>query len=720
MNTILITGAGGYLGSLLVPELLDRGHEVLATDAFYFGDVLADHAEHPNLRIHRGDVRHLDPDVLDGVDAVVALAAISNDPAGALNPRWTAAVNETATTRLAELARDAGAHRFLHASSCGVYGASDELLSENNDIAPLSEYARSKAVAEQAIRHADSPDFRTVSLRLGTLCGISPRMRLDLAVHTMTYHALTKGEISVNGDGAQWRPFLHVDDAVQAFITCLELTDDQINHSAFNIVGENLRVRDLAELVSKEFDGLPVAMRDGEPDRRSYRVNGELFETVTGFRSAHTVSEAIGQVRRYLEAPGRLAATGHSKFSTAATITRLLCTPAITGGEPMRREPLPFALPQLGDAEEAEMLDTLRSGWLTTGPKSKKFERMCADYLGVQHAVATSSCTGALHIGLAAAGIGPGDEVITTPITWPATANVIVHLGATPVFVDIEPDTLNIDPAGIRDAITPKTKAIVPVHMAGQPCDMDAIGAIAAEHGLVVLEDAAHAIGAEYKGRVIGQLSQLTAFSFYATKNLSCGEGGLLVTDDKETADRARSLSMHGISRDAWKRHSANGSPHWQLHEPGYKYNMPDIAASLGLHQLPRLDGFIATRARYSEIYDDYFADLPAITPLTQRPGVRHAHHLYVIVLDLEHLTVTRDDFIAALKAEGIGTGIHFQSLHLQPYYQQVYGIEPDALPVAWDISNRIISLPLYPKMTDTDVHDAASAVTKLAAAYHR
>ncbi|MEV0297159.1 bifunctional SDR family oxidoreductase/aminotransferase class I/II-fold pyridoxal phosphate-dependent enzyme [Nocardia sp. NPDC050710] len=720
MNKILVTGAGGYLGSLLVPELLELGHTVTAADAFYFGDVLADHAGHPRLRIHRGDVRHLDSDLLDGVDAAIALAAISNDPTGKLNPRWTSAVNETATARLAGLARDAGARRFLHASTSGVYGASHHLLNETSAIAPLSEYAHSKVVAEQAVLRAQTPQFRTISLRLGTLFGVSPRMRLDLAVHTMTYHALTKGQIRVDGDGAQWRPFLHVRDAVRALLICLELPDEDIRHTAYNVVGENLRVRDLAELVSKEFDGIPIELRGGTPDARSYRVDGKLFANEAGFTPNHTVAEAIAEVRHYLQAPGRLAAVEHPRFSTVATLARLLITPALSGGDPVRRRALPFALPLLGEAEEAEVLDTLRSGWLTTGPKSKRFESMCADYLGIAHAVATNSCTGALHIGLAAAGIGPGDEVITSPITWPATANVIVHLGARPVFADIEPDTLNIDANAVRAAITPKTKAILPVHMAGQPCAMDALRAIADEHGLVVLEDAAHAIGAEYKGRMIGQLSPITAFSFYATKNLACGEGGLLVTDDEQIADRARSLSMHGVSRDAWNRHSVTGSPHWQLHEPGYKYNMPDIAASIGLHQLPRLNGFIETRARYAASYDEYFADLDAVTTLVCPPEVRHAHHLYVILLDLDRLTVTRDEFIAALKAEGIGTGIHFISLHLQPYYRHTYGIDPAAFPVARDVSDRIVSLPLYPKMTDTDVHDVAAAVTKLATAYHR
>ncbi|WP_194818333.1 bifunctional SDR family oxidoreductase/aminotransferase class I/II-fold pyridoxal phosphate-dependent enzyme [Nocardia sp. XZ_19_385] len=710
---ILVTGAGGYLGSVLVPELLALGHPVTAVDTFPFGDVLA---EHPRLRIQRGDVRHLESAMLDGIGTVISLAAISNDEAGRLNPRWTTAVNESAVARLAGLARDAGARQFLHASTCGVYGAADVLLGETATLAPLSEYTQSKVDAEQALIRAATPEFRTVSLRLGTLCGVAPRMRVDLAVHNMTHHALTRGTIGIDGDGAQWRPFLHVRDAAAAFVTCLEL---RLQRPVYNVVGQNMRVRELAELVAKQFDDIDVERRSSTNDIRNYRVAGDLFTAETGFAPAYSVADAIKEVRGYLEIPEQLAAVGEPRFSKAATMARILVTPVIAGGDPVRREPLPLAVPLLGAAEEAEVLDTLRSGWLTTGPKTKRFEQMCADYLGAGHAIATNSCTGALHVGLAAAGIGPGDEVITSPITWPATANVIVHLGATPVFADVEPDTGNIDPAAVAAAMTSRTKAIVPVHLAGQPCDMDAITALAEAHGVLVLEDAAHAIGAEYHGRKIGRLSTMTAFSFYPTKNMTTIEGGLLVTDDDHLADRARMLSLHGISRDAWKRHSANGSPHWELYEPGYKYNMPDIAASLGLHQLPCLDEFIRIRASYAARYDEHFADLPAITTLARRTDSRHAHHLYVIALEPHLMTLDRDEFMAALRAENISTGIHFNSLHLQPYFRS-RGLTPDAYPNARDLSARILSLPLYPKMTPADVDDVAAAVTKLARAYQR
>jgi dTDP-4-amino-4,6-dideoxygalactose transaminase/nucleoside-diphosphate-sugar epimerase len=721
MRKILVTGAGGYLGTVLVPALLAAGHTVAAVDTFIFGDLLAEHADHPGLHIHHGDVRRLDPDLVAGVDTVIALAAISNDPAGAVNPVWTTAVNETAVARLAELARAAGARRLIHASSCGVYGHSEALIDEAAPLVPLSQYAQSKAAAEQTLTAVETLEFRVISLRLGTLFGCSPRMRFDLGVHTMTRRAVAEQRVTVDGDGQQWRPLLHVADAAAAFLACLDVPDERLPRPAvFNVVGENLRVADLAAQVAEGCDGAAIETTGASPDARSYRVSGARFAALTGFAPVRTVADGIAEVREYLAVPGHLDDAGTERFSTAATVARMLRTPAIKGGDPVRREPLPFALPLLGDAEETEVLETLRSGWLTTGPRVKRFEQMCADYLGVDHAVATNSCTGALHLALAAAGIRPGDEVITTPVTWPATANVIHHVGATTVFADIDPDTLNIDPAAVAAAVTEHTKAIMPVHMAGQAADLETIGAIAAEHGLIVIEDAAHAFGGDYHGRMIGQTSTMAAFSFYPTKNFTTIEGGVLATDDDTLADRARILCLHGISKDAWKRYSTSGSPHWELVEPGFKYNMPDICAAVGLHQLPRLEEFIATRARYADLYDALLADVPGIRIPVRRPGLGHTHHLYIIQLELDQLTISRDRFIEALRAEGIGTGVHFISLHLQPYHQRVRGVDPDAYPAARDASARIISLPLYPKMTDTDVHDVAAAVTKLATAYHR
>ncbi|MCH7923718.1 MAG: DegT/DnrJ/EryC1/StrS family aminotransferase [Nitrospinae bacterium] len=306
-----------------------------------------------------------------------------------------------------------------------------------------------------------------------------------------------------------------------------------------------------------------------------------------------------------------------------------------------------------------------------------------------------SGLPAALHLSLVALEVGPGDEVITSPITWPSTANVIIHTGATPVFADLDPATLNIDPEAIEAAITERTKAIIPVHMAGFPCDLDRIHAVAQGHGLAVVEDAAHALGAEYKGEKIGAISEFTCFSFYPIKNITTIEGGALATNNAEWAETARLYSLHGISRDAWKRYQPGGSLHWELLAPGFKYNMSDVQASLGIHQLPRLDSFIATRRRHAERYREAFAALPEIeTFFPEANGLLHAHHLFIIALSNGMLNIDRDGLMEALKAENIATGVHFRSLHIQPYYRETFGYRPEDFPRALDLSNRILSLP--------------------------
>ncbi|MEI5102865.1 bifunctional SDR family oxidoreductase/aminotransferase class I/II-fold pyridoxal phosphate-dependent enzyme [Streptomyces sp. PmtG] len=719
---VLVTGAGGYLGAVLVPLLLESGYQVTAVDTYYFGtEVLKPVIDHPALDVVHADVRDLDHSLVDGADAVIALAALSNDPAGDLDPDWTEAVNRDAVIELAEAAKERGVGRFLFASSCSVYGPSgDERRTEDDAVSPLTVYARTKLETEKALLALATDTFHTVSLRKATLFGLSPRMRFDLVANIMTMSGATNGYVQVHGDGEQWRPLLHVADAASAYLLCLRLPRERIGGGRiFNVAGSNYRVSEIAQQVIDAFDDVELRVIPDQIDRRSYQVSGERFEQATGFSPLCTVRDGIIEIQKAL-ADGMFPDAGDSRYHTVAALRELLAKPALHGGEPVRRSFLPLALPDLGKAEEDEVLDTLRSGWLTTGPKTKRFEELCASYLGVKHAVALNSCTGALHVGLAAAGVGPGDEVITTPVSWPATANVVIHLGATPVFVDIEPDTLNIDVSLIEAAITPRTKVILPVHMAGQPCDMRAINDIAKRHGLTVIEDAAHALGAEYQGVKVGKLSTAAAFSFYPTKNMTTIEGGLLVTDDDELAERARVLSLHGITKDAWKRHARDGSPHWQLVEPGYKYNMTDVQASVGLHQLPKLEEFIAIRERYTRRYNEAFADLTCLRPLATRPGTHHVHHLYVLELRTDLLTITRDEFMAALKAEGIGTGVHFVSMHLQPYYREELRVHPDDLPVARDMSERIVSLPLFPKMTPADVESVITAVRKTALATQR
>jgi perosamine synthetase len=381
---------------------------------------------------------------------------------------------------------------------------------------------------------------------------------------------------------------------------------------------------------------------------------------------------------------------------------------------------LRFHHPHIGEQEIRAVEETLRSGWITTGAKVRKFELDFADFVGAGHAIAVNSATAALHLALDAIGLGPGDEVIVPTMTFAASAEVVIYCGARPVLVDCEPDTLNVSADGIERAISLHTKAIMPVHFAGQPCDMDRILDIGRRHGIRVVEDAAHALPAAYDGRTIGTIGDLTCFSFYATKTITTGEGGMVTTDNADYADRIRVMSLHGISRDAWKRYTAEGSWYYEIIEAGYKYNLTDLAAALGIEQLKRCDAFREERRRIAERYDAGFADLDAVATPVCRPDVEHAWHLYVIQLELDRLTINRAQFIEALKAEQIGTSVHFIPLHLHPYYRDRWGYRRDDLPHASAVFERIISLPIYPGMCDDDVEDVIRAVGRICAAHRR
>lgn len=396
-----------------------------------------------------------------------------------------------------------------------------------------------------------------------------------------------------------------------------------------------------------------------------------------------------------------------------------------------RNQFLPYALPSIGEEEIAEVVDSLRSGWVTTGPKVKRFESEFAQYIDASHAIAVSSCTAGLHMALAALGVGPGDEVIVPTLTFCSTANVVVHLGARPVLVDAG-DDFNVTPEGVEAAITPRTKVIMPVHYSGQACDLDAIYQLAARHGLAVVEDAAHAVGATYRGSKIGSsrlfksvkngapVRSAAVFSFYATKNMTTGEGGMIATSDDDLADRMRMLTLHGMSRDAWKRYTSAGSWYYEVVEAGYKANMTDIQAALGIHQLRRLDGFIEARQGYARTYDEAFASRAEIaTPLTY-PDRSHIYHLYAVRLNLERLTIDRARFIEELRARNIGTSVHFIPVHLHPFYQHRFPYRAGSFPRAEALYERIVSLPLYPGMTEADVEDVVAAVADVVRAFGR
>lgn len=376
---------------------------------------------------------------------------------------------------------------------------------------------------------------------------------------------------------------------------------------------------------------------------------------------------------------------------------------------------LPFALPEIGEEEIAEVVSALRSGWVTTGPKTRQFEADFAEFLGGGlEAVAVNSATAGLHLGLEALGVGPGDEVITTTHTFTATAEIIRYLGADPVFVDVDPQTLCIDVAGIERAITPRTKAIIPVHFAGRSADMEPLLALARKHGLRVMEDAAHALPTTCGGKLIGTLeSDVTVFSFYANKTITTGEGGMLVTRDPELAKRARVMRLHGINRDAFDRFTAK-APSWyyEIVAPGFKYNMTDIASSLGIHQLKRANAFQAKRAQIAALYDKALADLPIILPPHASEGDVHSWHLYVTQL-ADSANVGRDQFIERLFEQGIGCSVHYIPLHLQPYWRDTYNLTPAMFPNSQRIYERTVSLPLYTRMTEADVDRVVAAVKR-------
>ncbi len=376
----------------------------------------------------------------------------------------------------------------------------------------------------------------------------------------------------------------------------------------------------------------------------------------------------------------------------------------------MRETFLPYALPFIGEEEITEVVDTLRSGWLSSGPKVKRFEQDFAAYTGAAHAVAVSSCTAALHIALTAIGIKPGDEVIVPAITFCATANVVVHLGARPVIVDVD-EHCQISPAEVARAINSRTKAIVPVHFAGQACDLNEILSLGLAHGIPVIEDAAHAAGSEYEGKKIGSHGKAVAFSFYATKNMTTGEGGMLTTQDGDLAARMRQLSLHGMSRNAWNRYSAAGSWFYEVLEPGYKDNMTDIQAAIGIHQLRRLDSFILRRRQIAARYRESFSGIPGIHLPVELPNRNHTYHIFPVRIDSERIGLDRGQFISQLQQLNIGTSVHFIPLYRHSYYQKTFNYLPSQFPIAERLFEGMLSLPLYPKMTDEDVSDVIRAV---------
>ena len=380
----------------------------------------------------------------------------------------------------------------------------------------------------------------------------------------------------------------------------------------------------------------------------------------------------------------------------------------------MRNNFLVFGSPLIEQSEIDEVAASLKSGWLGTGPKVHKFEEMFREYKGTKYAMALNSCTAALHLSMIAIGIKPGDEVIVPTMTFAATANAVIHAEGRPVFADCEKDTMNINPEDIERKITPHTKAIIPVHFAGRACKMDAIMDIAKKHNLKVVEDCAHAIETEYYGKKTGTFGDLGCFSFYVTKNIVTGEGGIAITDNEDYANKIKIMALHGMSKDAWRRYSDEGYKHYQVVYAGFKYNMMDIQAAIGIHQLPRVDRYWQRRQEIWNRYNEIFKDLPVFIPAPVEVNIKHAYHLYTLLLDIDRLKISRDKFLNEMTKRNIGVGVHYIALHLHSYYQQTYGYKRGNFPNAEWISDRTVSLPLSAKLRDEDVEDVIEAVKEI------
>jgi len=721
---ILLTGGGGYLGGWVVPVAMDRGHHVRILDRFCFlppsvhpEALFPELSTSGNLELVRGDIRRLQeyPKLFEGVDTIIHLAGLSSDPTCDLDPEMAHDVNVECTRELARQAIQAGVKRFVFASTCAVYGHGVfETLDEESPSNPVSVFSKSKLEAETALLSMASSAFSPVIARMGTLFGYSRRMRFDLAVNHMVATAMRQGRILVRGGGNQWRPFIHVHDAARALLLLTESPDSTVAGQTFNIGSDTqtVKVHDLAHIVAEALGGTSVEVAKDDDDLRNYRVRFTKVEKKLNFACAYELKDGIGEVRRFLTNPEINPFAEH--FFNVDRMKQLRALPVDAGGEPVAARFIPLCRPGLGPEEEQAVIRALRSGWLTSGPQVKTFEDMFAGAVNASHAVAVSSCTAALHLCLAELGIGPGDEVITSPITWASTANTIINMGATLRFTDVDPVTLNMNPACLEAALTERTKAIIPVHIAGHPCAMDAIRAIAAKRRIPVIEDAAHALGARYKGCPIG-MEGPCCFSFYAIKNITTMEGGMITVNSETRASRLRLLASNGMASTAWDRYgrSAVSTPA-EVVWPGYKYALGNVNAAMGIEQLKKFEAFRASRRRIAEMYLSVLADMEELEVPSVSGDVEHAWHLFIIRLNLNKLSCSRNEIVHDLRRENIGTGINFYGLHLHQYYANTLGMRPEDYPVATDISNRIISLPLYPQLSDRHIHEVVSALKKV------
>jgi len=706
IGKVLVTGGAGYIGTFVVEQLLQKGYYVVVLDSLiYGGQGLDGLLGHKNLKLIKGDIT--DPikveEAINGVDGVIALAAIVGDPACQINEAVTRKVNYESVKLLVDLSIKNSLKRFVFASSCSVYGSNEHVkfLTEDSELNPVSLYAITRVESENYILSKNNL-LTSVILRLSTVYGLSRRMRFDLAVNVMTAKAIQEGGIEVYG-GNQWRPFVHVQDVARAFVVAYEASADKISGEIFNVgdTDSNYQIDEVARLIQEELPQTRIKSNATLTDLRNYNVIFDKLHKRLNYKTQFSLRDGVREISEFiLHFNPEISDSKYSNLSTWKAIDQI-------------EKFIPYAVPDLSDDERKEVIDTIDSGWLSAGPKSQKFEFQLKDYFQEDdlEIIPVSSCTAALHLQLLAADIGPGDEVITSPLTFCATVNTILYTGATPVLVDVDPSTYNIDLGHIEKAITPNTKAIVPVYYAGQAVDHTRLKAIAQKYNLLILADAAHAMGAKYDDRLCGTYEDSAAFSFYATKNMATGEGGLICTRNKEKAEKIRRLLQHGMDKDAWKRYSEAGSWFYDVSDLGYKYNFTDVQAAFGLHQLRKLDQFNSIRRSFGEIYDEAFKGDQRVQLHGLDPRAYYTRHLYPIVIKNAGENNSRNEFIDKLKNKKIGASVHYVPIHHHSLYMKRLGYKPGDFPVTDAIYRGLVSLPLYTKMTHQDILRTIDAV---------
>ena len=738
VKKVLILGGAGYIGSVLTRMLLEKGYETTVFDRLLFGrESMDDLQTKPGFKLIQGDLRDIAAvsAAIQGQDAVILLAALVGEPACDRDPMETVDVNFLGSLNAARTALYYGVKRFLFASTDSCYGIQEGILYENSSLNPISLYASLKRDMESELLAL--PDLNPVILRLATVYGLSPRMRFDLIINILTMHAVVNNRIKIFG-GKQWRPLVHTVDVARGFITALEAPLEKVKGQVFNIGSneQNYQIGTLGDLVLDIFPDIEVETIEQPPDLRDYHVNFDKAETVMGYKAIKTPADGVREIAEAIKsgpdqepARFRISQTPESERN----MTTVSLDDIIKGIEPLQHF-ASFSPPLIGEEEIREVVDTLKSGWLTTGPKTERFENETAAYCGGGQALAVNSCTAALHLALAVLEIGESDGVITTPYTFASTGHVIMYQKARPFLVDVHPDDFNLDPDKVRRFLekectpgkngghpvhkdTGKTiKVLLPVHYGGQPCRMHELQQIAREYNLFLVEDAAHAVGASYRGEKIGYLGDITCLSFYATKNMTTGEGGMVLTRNKDWAARMRIMSMYGISdaRRIWARYAPKGSWVYDVAELGFKYNMMDIQAALGLHQLARLDHFIARRKENAAVYNEILGGCEQVRLPRIRDDVDPAWHLFPLLLNTESLKINRDEFIEALKALNIGTSVLFIPLHLHSYYNKTLGYGEGDFPEAENLFRRVVNLPISPAASIEIITQIARTTARL------